>query len=114
MSRPTTSDLDRLAHGRAVDKDAFLGLLAEPTAQEDLARLGQAHDVLLAPLRDEPPPMAVGWNELAAHAEGTLIDPRRRQAVEQFLREQAPELLPAQQPDTVNLAGGDTLGPPDS
>jgi hypothetical protein len=112
MSRPVTSDVDPLAHGRAVSKEAFLALLADPAAQEDLARIAQAHDLLQPPGSDEDAPAAlpISWDDLAAYAEGTLADPHRRHAVERFLGRQAPELLhPAEEtPTTVELRGGET------
>jgi hypothetical protein len=111
MTRPVTSELDRLAHGRAISKDAFLGLLADPAAQEDLARIADTHDLLEQPSEGEPAPPAleVSWEDLAGYADGTLTDPRRRQAVEQFLVRQAPELLrPAEETPTALDIAADT------
>ncbi len=110
MTRSKTSDLDRLAHGQAIGKEALLALLADP-AQHDLARIARARD-LLAPPDDEAPPAAmdVTWEELAAHAAGTLADSRRRHAVEEFLRREAPGLLPPveETPTTVDLRSQET------
>src|SRR5262249_15242866 len=108
MIRSTTADLDKLAHGQAIEKNAFLALLADPQAQQGLAQAAQVHDLLGPPAWDEtpPPPLEVGWEELAAYLDGTLSDPRRRAVVVQFLQRQAPELLPLveEPPTTVDFS----------
>ena len=53
MSRPVTSDVEKMARGQAVARDAFLGLLADPEAQEDLAHIAQARDLLQPVAADE-------------------------------------------------------------
>jgi hypothetical protein len=111
MNRPVTTDVDKLAHGQAVAKDAFLALLGDPEAQEDLSGIALTRELLDPSPPDEAaaPGLDVPWDDLAAYAAGTLTDVLRRQAVEKFLIRQAPELLrTGEEPaTTVDFAGGD-------
>jgi hypothetical protein len=99
MTRPSLSELEKLARGQHVSRETFLALLANPDPQvrEQLARAAQLRclfepDPELA--RDQAPAsMPVSFEELAAYREGTLDDPARRAVVENFLREHFPEAV---------------------
>jgi hypothetical protein len=97
MTRETTADLDRLARGQSIDRAAFLALLGDPAARQELQHLAQVRAVLASPegAPDVPPEiqMSVSWEELAEHAEGALTEEGKRQAVERFLNQHFPEAL---------------------
>ena len=122
MTRPSLSELEKLARGQSISREAFLSLLsnADPEVRGQLAKAAQVQS-LFDPGREQtpsplPPAMPVTFEELAAFQEGSLDEPARRAAVESFLREQFPEALsanrPAADPDeetptAVQLASGE-------
>lgn len=115
MSRDTATDLDKLARGEAVERDAFLALLGDPAAREGLERLARARAALDdAGVPDAPPgvEMDVSWEELALHAEGALTDEERRLAVDRFLNRHFPEALAADGSGNTTMTSpgtGDTV-----
>src|SRR5437016_422844 len=122
MTRNTTEQaLDRLARGESIGEAAFLALLADPAARQDLRQLAQVRAVLASTGGEPAAPQGmatdVSWEELARHAEGTLTDENRRLAAERFLNQHFPEALqaPAGKGDTaiVSIPGtADTVVEP--
>jgi hypothetical protein len=90
MKPRTANDVEALAHNRALSGAAFRAVFATPDAVTDLARLLQVGE-LLAPLTDEamplepPTEMEFSFDELGQFGENKVRDPKRRQAILDFL-----------------------------
>jgi hypothetical protein len=122
MKSFTSADLESLTRGRSVVKDAFLAMLADGEACDEITRLVHAQEIREAvadwqhpePDANEmqkrelepPPPMSVTFEELARYAEQRLTDLARVIAVERFLAQHFPEYLARVR---AAAAGADTL-----
>ena len=112
MTRSKTPELESLVHGRPLTKAAFLDLLADPNANDQLARVATLLELLQSPAIEpmafdsQSPVMAIMWEELARYADGSLVDSIRTLAVEEFLRREAPEFVRAIEdtPTVMNLS----------
>src|SRR5262245_19429830 len=117
MSRHATFDLDKLARGETIDRAAFLALLRDPEARQDLEQIATVRAVVDGTGVDSEASqgmaMDVSWEELARHAEGSLADESRQQAVDRFLNEHFPE-APGANPweDTTVMEMSDTVVAP--
>lgn len=96
MTRSTTSDLDHLAGGEHIQRDAFLSLLSDPARRQELAKLAQVQAMFEPDLEAQLanlPPSDITFDEFVAFLNHKLKDDRRRGTVEAYLREHLPERL---------------------
>lgn len=119
MKSFTSADLDALTRGRSVHRDAFLAMLNDGEACDEITRLVHAQEIREAaveePVTDanehqqrdvEPPPvLTITLEELARYAEQRLPDLARVIAVERFLAQHFPEYLTRSR---AAAAGADT------
>ena len=104
MSRLTSSDLEALAAGRALPRDTFLALLADPQACAELERLAQVSDLLGPELPDPSDPLLdlpVGLDEIARFVDGKLPPGPRHDEVARVVDEYLPPPLVDPEAGTV-------------
>jgi len=111
MKSFTSADLETLTRGRSVSRDAFLAMLADNEAVDDITRLVHVQEIRdgedppAEPDLEPPPKMTVTFEELARYSEQRLTDLARVLAVERFLAQHFPEYLAQMK---AAAAGADT------